>query len=101
MTGDGVYRHLQELQRIADANGGIRALGTPGYDASVDYVAGVLRAAGYTVDTPEFAAHRFSVQEQRLTVDGAAVPTLALRVLPRHPGRGPARPVGRRGRGGL
>ena len=39
VTGDGVFRHLQELQRIADANAGNRALGTPGYDASVDYVA--------------------------------------------------------------
>jgi hypothetical protein len=46
VTGDGVFRHLQELQRIADANAGNRALGTPGYDASVDYVAGVLRNAG-------------------------------------------------------
>jgi Zn-dependent M28 family amino/carboxypeptidase len=78
VTGDGVFRHLQELQRIADANAGNRALGTPGYDASVDYVAGVLRNAGYTVDTPEFAARRFSVQDQKLTVDGAAVPAQAL-----------------------
>ena len=27
------------FQAIADANGGTRAAGTPGYDASVDYVA--------------------------------------------------------------
>ena len=72
VTGDGAFAHLQELQRIADAHAGNRALGTPGYDASVDYVAGVLRAAGYQVQTPEFAARRFSVQDQRLTVDGAA-----------------------------
>jgi hypothetical protein len=62
VTGDGVYRHLQELQRIADGNGGTRALATPGYDASVDYVAGVLRGAGYRVETPEFSARRFEAR---------------------------------------
>jgi aminopeptidase S len=52
---DGTWRHLQELQRIADQNGGNRAAGTPGYEASVEYVSGVLRAAGFTVSTPTFA----------------------------------------------
>ena len=71
VTGDGAFRHLEELQRIADANGGNRALATPGYDASVEYVARTLRDAGYTVETPEFPARSFSAQEVRLTVDGA------------------------------
>src|SRR5688572_13026830 len=78
VTGDGAFRHLEELQRIADANGGTRALGTPGYDASVEYVAGVLRTAGYQVETPTFTISDFTVQEQRLSVDGAEVETLAL-----------------------
>ena len=64
VTGDGAFRHLEELQRIADANGGNRALGTPGYDASVEYVARTLRDAGYTVETPEFTARSFSAQER-------------------------------------
>jgi Zn-dependent M28 family amino/carboxypeptidase len=93
VTGDGVFRHLQELQRIADANAGNRALGTPGYDASVDYVAGVLRNAGYAVDTPEFAARRFSVQDQKLTVDGAAVPVQALGYSPATPAGGITAPL--------
>ena len=38
--------HLTKLQEIADANGGNRALGTAGYDASVDYVAKTLRRQG-------------------------------------------------------
>ncbi|MGH3926458.1 MAG: amidohydrolase, partial [Pseudonocardiaceae bacterium] len=38
VTVDGVHRHLRALQRIADATGGTRAAGTPGYDASVDYI---------------------------------------------------------------
>jgi len=49
---DGIRGHLEALQRIADANGGTRAVGTPGYDASVRYVVGVLRGAGYEVVTP-------------------------------------------------
>ncbi|MGZ5393894.1 MAG: M28 family peptidase [Mycobacterium sp.] len=51
---DGMYAHLNELQKIADANGGSRANGTPGYDASVDYVAKFLKDKGFDVQTPEF-----------------------------------------------
>ena len=51
---DGVFEHLEALQAIADANGGTRASGTPGYDASVDYVAGLLEDAGYEVTRQEF-----------------------------------------------
>jgi aminopeptidase S len=52
VTDSGALEHLQALQRIADENGGNRAVGTPGYDASVDYVVGVLRGAGFEVSTP-------------------------------------------------
>jgi Zn-dependent M28 family amino/carboxypeptidase len=82
VTGPGAYAHLAELQRIADAKGGNRALGTPGHDASVAYVADTLRAAGYDVQTPTFTVRRFSVQGERLTVDGVAVPVSALRYSP-------------------
>lgn len=51
---DGMYAHLNELQKIADANDGNRANGTPGYDASVDYVAKFLQDKGFDVQTPEF-----------------------------------------------
>ncbi|MGM1061112.1 M28 family metallopeptidase [Saccharothrix sp. Mg75] len=54
VTLEGVNRHLIAFQRIADRNDGNRAAGTPGYDASVDYVAGKLRGAGFDVSTPEF-----------------------------------------------
>ena len=46
--------HLQALQKIADENGGNRAAGTPGYDASVEYVVGVLRDAGFEASTPSY-----------------------------------------------
>lgn len=93
VTGDGAFRHLEELQRIADGNGGNRALGTPGYDASVEYVARTLRAAGYTVETPEFTARSFSVQDARLTVDGATIAATVLGFSPATPAGGISAPL--------
>jgi Zn-dependent M28 family amino/carboxypeptidase len=54
VTVDGVREHQQALQDIADANGGNRASGLPGYDASVDYVVAQAEAAGLTVSTQDF-----------------------------------------------
>ncbi|WP_178361283.1 M28 family peptidase [Mycolicibacterium hippocampi] len=54
VTVDGVYGHLVELQKIADAHDDNRADGSPGYQASVDYVAQRLRDKGFDVQTPEF-----------------------------------------------
>ena len=51
---DAMMAHLTKLQEIANANDGNRALGTAGYDASVDYVANALRDKGFDVQTPEF-----------------------------------------------
>jgi Zn-dependent M28 family amino/carboxypeptidase len=47
ITVQGMQRHQQALQNIASANGNTRASGTPGYQASVNYVVSELRAAGY------------------------------------------------------
>jgi aminopeptidase S len=52
----GALKHLQALDKIADEHGGNRASGTPGYDASVDYVVGVLRRIGFKVSTPTYEA---------------------------------------------
>ena len=49
VTLEGVRAHQAALQAIADANGGTRAAGTAGYDASVDYVVETLEAAGWSV----------------------------------------------------
>lgn len=59
VTLDGVRRHQQALQTIADANNGIRTSGTPGYDASVGYAAEVLREAGYLVTITDFQFQTF------------------------------------------
>jgi aminopeptidase S len=67
-TVDGAVGHLRALQDIADRNGGNRALGTPGYDQSVDYVADTLRRAGFRVETPTVAVSSDSGDEDEGTV---------------------------------
>src|SRR5918996_2454588 len=59
VTADAVMDHLAELQKIADNNNDTRAGGTPGYDASVDYVAEALEAAGYEVTIQDFLFNSF------------------------------------------
>jgi len=54
VTADGMTTHLRKMQEIADANKGSRAEGTPGFDATVDYVVKVLKDKGFDVQTPEF-----------------------------------------------
>ena len=51
---DQVRAHQAAFQAIADANGGTRAAGLPGYTASVEYVVGKLEAAGWNVTLDEF-----------------------------------------------
>ncbi|MFF2650871.1 M28 family metallopeptidase [Streptomyces sp. NPDC058045] len=51
-----VQGDLAELQSIAEANDGNRAHGTPGYQASLDYLKGKLDAAGFTTSVQEFTA---------------------------------------------
>jgi len=47
---DHIVADLGSLQAIADANGSTRAAGTPGHDASADFVAAQLAAAGFDVE---------------------------------------------------
>ena len=54
VTVNGILQHERALQRIADQNDGIRASGTPGYDASAKYVIKKLRKAGYKVHKQKF-----------------------------------------------
>jgi len=75
VDADDVFVHLQAFQDIADANGGTRASGTPGYDASADYVAGLLEDAGYEVTIQEFDFTLYSEISSSITVDGADVET--------------------------
>lgn len=60
-----LWAHMKKFQQIADANPGAdghpsRNSGEPGYKASADYVADVMRAAGYDVTLQEYKFHYFS-----------------------------------------
>ena len=71
---DRLLADLVALQEAADANGGIRATGTPGYDASVAHVASVLEGIGFEVDEPEVEYTAFSeLPGSRLEVGGTVV----------------------------
>ncbi|CAN5686310.1 M28 family metallopeptidase [soil metagenome] len=78
VTTDAMMTHLQKLQDIADANKGTRAVGTPGFDASVDYVVGELRAKGFDVQTPEFDVKVFESDPGTLTLGSATFAARAL-----------------------
>jgi hypothetical protein len=54
VTVDGILEHQRAFQDIALAHDGNRAARTPGYDASVEYVANRLRRAGYRVTLDPF-----------------------------------------------
>jgi aminopeptidase S len=56
VSDDGSMTHLNALQKIADENGGNRTAGSRGYEASVEYVAGVLRGAGFITSTPTYGS---------------------------------------------
>ena len=62
---DDLWAHMVKFQQIADANPGAdghpsRNSGEPGYKASADYVADVMRAAGYNVTLQEYKFDYFS-----------------------------------------
>ena len=78
VTADAMMAHLGRLQEIANAHDGTRAIGTPGYDASVDYVVETLRAGGFDVQTPEFQTRIFKHGDPTLTVAGTAVKAVVL-----------------------
>jgi hypothetical protein len=73
MTLEGVREHQAQFQKIADNNDdpfypGTRAAGTEGYDQSVEYVAGLLREAGYQVTLdPVEITFNFPAELRQLT----------------------------------
>ena len=75
VSGEDASVHLQEFQDIASANGDTRASGTPGYDLSVDYVAGLLEEAGLSVERQEFSFFSYEEVSSALSIDSAPVET--------------------------
>ncbi|MDD4868429.1 MAG: M28 family metallopeptidase [Mycobacterium sp.] len=78
VTTDAMMKRLAKLQDIANANNGTRAVGTPGYEASVDYVVKTLRDSGFDVQTPEFSTRVFHSEKPVVTVGGRTVEAHAL-----------------------
>ena len=78
VSTDAMMAHLSKLQDIANANNGTRAVGTSGYEASVDYVVNTLRNSGFDVQTPEFSARVFKAEKGSVTVGGQTVEARAV-----------------------
>ena len=78
VTTNTMMAHLSKLQDIANAHNGTRAVGTPGYDASVDYVVNTLQHSGFDVQTPQFQARVFHADPGSVTVGGKTVEARAL-----------------------
>jgi Zn-dependent M28 family amino/carboxypeptidase len=98
VTADGMFTRLRALQDIANANHGNRADGTPGYDASVEYVAKALRDRGFKVSTPQFdRLYAVSPGKPALTVAGRTYPVDQASLVVRTPPGGlagqPVRPM--------
>jgi hypothetical protein len=70
IKGSELEQHLSALQEIADQHGGIRAAGTPGYDASAEYVAKRLREAHWRVQLQPVRFPYFELRSASLSVGG-------------------------------
>ncbi len=93
IKGDAMMAHLTKLQDIANAHDGTRAIGTAGYDASVDYVVTALRGKGFDVQTPDFEVRQPFAEEPQLTVGGAAIEAKPLEFTIGTPDQGVAGPL--------
>lgn len=98
VTSDAMFTHLRALQNIANANKGNRADGTPGYDASVDYVVKALRDRGFEVLTPQFdRLYNVSPGRPAMTVGGRSYAVDQASLLVQTPPGGLTGPVVRPG----
>ncbi|SMX64650.1 M20/M25/M40 family metallo-hydrolase [Brevibacterium aurantiacum] len=73
VTGDAVMDHLQKISDISTshADEGFRALGTPGYEESVEYVEQTLEATGaFDVERQAFEVDNQTFGEVAVNVDG-------------------------------
>jgi Zn-dependent M28 family amino/carboxypeptidase len=76
VTIDGVRVHQAAFQTFADANGGTREASSPGYYASVDYVADMMSGAGYDVTVQEFQFPFFQELEPAVLEQVSPTPTV-------------------------
>ncbi|KJZ73912.1 hypothetical protein HIM_06805 [Hirsutella minnesotensis 3608] len=78
VSRQAIEKHVQSFNAIAEANGGNRAFGTPGYKESRDYVLRILRQCGEEMDVrlQEFT-HSFNDNNFTLHGPDGQVPVLA------------------------
>jgi Zn-dependent M28 family amino/carboxypeptidase len=93
VTTDAMMAHLKKLADIANANGGNRALGSPGYAASADYVASTLRDKGFDVTTNDFEVRLPFADEPVVTVGGQPVKAAPLKFTTGTPAAGLSAPL--------
>ena len=88
VTLDALWSHLETFQEIADDNGGNRAAGMSGYEASAEYIESVLQEAGYDTERQYFSYPRTRTVAQSLTIDGQAYPVRVMSLSPATPAGG-------------
>ncbi|KFA65017.1 hypothetical protein S40285_05629 [Stachybotrys chlorohalonatus IBT 40285] len=94
ITADGLMGNLQILNDIAYANGGNRAFGYPGYNASVDWVFGELsKLKGFHAWKQDFPALFTNTTAAAVTVDDTTYRTVALTYTPSTPEEGLTLPL--------
>lgn len=75
VKAESIQKHLEALQRIADENGGNRASGTAGHEASAAYIEKVLKRTGaYHVERQPFSYDLVNIERAefvKLTPDPA------------------------------
>jgi Zn-dependent M28 family amino/carboxypeptidase len=85
VTVDGVMRHLEALQRIADDNDGTRASGTEGYEQTAQYVEARLDEAGYETQRQEFDFIYEETLAESLKVGDQDINTIVMAYSPNTP----------------
>ncbi|KAK7427297.1 hypothetical protein QQZ08_006234 [Neonectria magnoliae] len=89
ITERGLIKNLQKLNDIAYDNGGNRAFGLPGYEASVDFIyREVSKLKGFKAWKQDLPALFTQTTAAEVTVDGETFRTVALTYTPSTPEEG-------------
>lgn len=93
VTIEGITRHLAAFQDIADRNGGDRHDPSPGFQESLAYVEGLVRAAGFDVTRQRFTYDRRVIDAAVVTVGATTVPLIRMNGSPHTPVGGVTGPL--------
>ncbi|MBN9141165.1 MAG: M28 family peptidase [Micrococcales bacterium] len=61
VTAKSIQFQLRALQKVADANGGNRAAGTPGHEQSAAYIEKLMKLAGYRTERQPFSYEKVNI----------------------------------------